>query len=33
MQLKLEPASPIPMYLQIIEQIRYAIAAGTLGAQ
>ena len=32
MQLKLQPASPIPMYLQIVEQIRYAIAAGTLRA-
>jgi GntR family transcriptional regulator len=32
MQLKLQPASPIPMYLQIVEQIRYAIAAGILQA-
>ena len=32
MQLKLQPASPIPMYLQIVEQIRYAIAAGSLSA-
>ena len=30
MRLKLEPASPIPMYLQIVEQVRHAIAAGTL---
>jgi len=30
MQLKLAPASPIPMYLQIVEQIRHAIAAGVL---
>ncbi len=28
--LKLEPASPIPMYLQIVEQIRQRIAAGAL---
>ena len=32
MQLKLEPASPIPMYLQIVEQVRHRIAAGALGA-
>ena len=32
MQLKLQPASPIPIYLQIVEQIRYAIAAGSLQA-
>ena len=31
-QLKLEPASPIPMYLQIVEQVRRAIAAGALRA-
>ena len=30
MRLKLEPASPIPMYLQIVEQVRHGIAAGTL---
>ena len=30
MRLKLEPASPIPMYLQIVEQVRRSIAAGTL---
>lgn len=27
---KLEPASPIPMYLQLIDQIRHDIAAGRL---
>lgn len=32
MRLKLEPASPIPMYLQIIEQVRHGIAAGALQA-
>ena len=32
MQLKLQPASPIPLYLQIVEQIRYAIATGSLQA-
>jgi GntR family transcriptional regulator len=32
MQLKLEPASPIPMYLQIVEQIRHGIATGSLRA-
>lgn len=32
MQLKLEPASPIPMYLQIVEQVRRAIASGALRA-
>jgi len=32
MRLKLEPASPIPMYLQIVEQVRHRIAAGTLQA-
>jgi GntR family transcriptional regulator len=32
MRLKLEPASPIPMYLQIVEQIRHRIAAGALQA-
>jgi GntR family transcriptional regulator len=32
MRLKLEPASPIPMYLQIMEQIRHRIAAGALQA-
>src|ERR1035438_5426813 len=31
-QLKLEPASPIPMYLQIVEQVRRAIAAEALQA-
>jgi GntR family transcriptional regulator len=30
MQLKLQPASPIPIYLQIVEQMRHAIAAGIL---
>jgi GntR family transcriptional regulator len=30
MRLKLEPASPIPTYLQIVEQVRNAIVAGTL---
>lgn len=29
---RLEPASPIPIYLQIAEQIRHRIAAGTLQA-
>jgi GntR family transcriptional regulator len=28
MHFKLEPASPIPMYLQIVEQVRHGIAAG-----
>lgn len=32
MQLRVQPASPIPIYLQIVEQIRYGIAAGTLKA-
>ena len=32
MRLKLEPASPIPMYLQIVEQVRHGIAAGALRA-
>jgi GntR family transcriptional regulator len=32
MQLKVQSASPIPIYLQIVEQIRYAIAAGILQA-
>ena len=32
MHLKLEPASPIPMYLQIAEQVRHWIAAGALRA-
>jgi GntR family transcriptional regulator len=32
LRLKLEPASPIPMYLQIIEQVRHGIAIGTLQA-
>jgi GntR family transcriptional regulator len=31
-QLKLDPASPIPMYLQIVEQVRRAIAAGSIQA-
>jgi GntR family transcriptional regulator len=31
--LRIEPASPIPIYLQIMEQIRQRIAAGTLQAQ
>ena len=31
-QLKLDSASPIPMYLQIVEQVRRAIAAGGLQA-
>ncbi len=29
-RLHLEPASPIPIYLQIAEQLRHRIAAGTL---
>jgi GntR family transcriptional regulator len=33
MRLKLEPASPIPMYLQIVEQVRHGIAAGALGPE
>jgi len=33
MRLKLEPASPIPMYLQIVAQIRHGIAAGALEAE
>lgn len=32
MRLQLQPASPIPMYLQIVEQIRQRIAAGVLRA-
>ena len=32
MHLKLESASPIPMYLQIVEQIRHRIAAGVVQA-
>lgn len=32
MHLKLEPASPIPMYLQIVEQVRHQIATGALRA-
>jgi len=32
MHLKLQPASPIPVYLQIVEQIRHGIAAGVLKA-
>src|ERR1017187_2636497 len=32
MRLKLQPASPIPTYLQIVEQIRHGIAAGHLKA-
>jgi GntR family transcriptional regulator len=32
MNFKLEPASPIPMYLQIVEQVRHAVAAGALQA-
>jgi GntR family transcriptional regulator len=31
--LKLDPASPIPIYLQIVEQIRRGIAAGLLEAE
>jgi GntR family transcriptional regulator len=31
-QLKLDPASPIPMYLQIVEQVRRAVAGGGLKA-
>ena len=30
MRFRLEPASPIPMYLQIVEQVRHAIAASAL---
>ena len=30
MQLKLNPASPIPIYSQIFDQVRCAIAAGAL---
>ena len=30
MILKLEPASPIPIYLQIMEQVRHAVASGLL---
>jgi GntR family transcriptional regulator len=30
LQLKLQTASPIPMYLQIVEQVRRGIAAGML---
>jgi GntR family transcriptional regulator len=32
MHFKLSPASPIPMYLQIAEQVRHAVAAGALQA-
>src|ERR1039457_6418196 len=32
MRLKLQPASPIPTYLQIVEQIRHGIAVGHLKA-
>lgn len=32
MKLKLEPSSPIALYLQIMEQVRRGIAAGTLQA-
>jgi GntR family transcriptional regulator len=32
MHLKLQPASPIPVYLQIVEQIRHGIAVGLLKA-
>ena len=32
MRLTLEPASPIPIYLQIVEQIRHRIAAGVVQA-
>jgi GntR family transcriptional regulator len=32
MHLKLETASPIPIYLQIVEQLRQRIAAGSLQA-
>ncbi len=32
MHFRLESASPIPMYLQIVEQVRHAIAAGALQA-
>ena len=32
MKLKLEPASPIALYLQIVDQVRRGIAAGTLRA-
>ena len=32
MRLKLQPASPMPVYLQIVEQIRHGIAAGVLKA-
>ena len=31
-QLKLDPASPIPMYLQIVEQVRRAVASCGLQA-
>jgi len=31
-QLKLDPASPIPMYLQIVEQVRRAVASAALNA-
>jgi GntR family transcriptional regulator len=31
-QLKLDAASPIPMYLQIVEQVRRAVASGGLQA-
>ena len=30
MRLKLQPASPIPMYLQIMEQVRNGVARGAL---
>jgi len=32
MYFSLESASPIPMYLQIVEQVRHAVAAGALQA-
>jgi GntR family transcriptional regulator len=32
MHFRLEPASPIPMYLQIVEQVRHAVGAGALQA-
>jgi GntR family transcriptional regulator len=31
MKLKIEPASPIPIYLQIIEKVRNGIVSGALG--
>ncbi|HWC96470.1 MAG TPA: GntR family transcriptional regulator [Candidatus Sulfopaludibacter sp.] len=33
MRFKLEPASPIPMYQQLVEQVRRGIAAGVLCAE